>query len=311
MTREHPIESGMDNIEGLRWDPAVRSGGQRWRNGEETPKERLCLHYRSARLVLRNQKAVPFQAVLLHPGKSLSCWLPFSFFSSSHQGVLLKHQHYLLLLLTLPSNDYLAPPEVELFLQTEWCEVGWGKPTMVETPLSPGNLAVAPSPGLTPEQGHAFSYFRMIFFDPPSAEICQCVFPGDLANKLTGSMVFIDSPNGVLRRLQNWTHKQTIKILPPTSVWTLPFPKWPTSTDAAWVASQYFFKWFFQNRGVPSVGVLFFSLAVRDQLPGYFGETRADHMGEMIPKANHLPQDLSLHESWGALGFCYKVCNSL
>lgn len=109
------------------------------------------------------------------------------------------HQHYLLLLLTLPSNDYLAPPEVELFLQTGWCEVGWGKPPMVETPLSPGNLAAAPSPGLTPEQGHPFSFFRTILLDPPSAEICQCVFPGDLANnKSTGSMVFIDSPNGVL-----------------------------------------------------------------------------------------------------------------
>lgn len=70
---------------------------------------------------------------------------------------------------------------------------------MVETPLSPGNLAVTPSSGLTPEQGHPFSYFRTILFDSPSAEICQCVFPGDLANnKLTGSMVFIDSPNGVL-----------------------------------------------------------------------------------------------------------------
>lgn len=28
---------------------------------------------------------------------------------------------------------------------------------MVETPLSPGNFAMTPSPGLTPEQGHALS----------------------------------------------------------------------------------------------------------------------------------------------------------
>ena len=73
----------------------------------------------------------------------------FIFFPLPHKDVLLKHQHCLSLLLISPSNDYLAPPEVELFLQTGWCEVGWGKPPTVETPLSPGNLAVAPSPGLT------------------------------------------------------------------------------------------------------------------------------------------------------------------
>lgn len=127
----------------------------------------------------------------------------------------------------------VATPEVELFLILDAVRLGGesqnGKPPAVETPLSPGNLAVASSSGLTPKQGHPFSsFFSTILFDPPSTEICQCVLPGDLANSnLSGSMALIDSPNRVLWRLQNWTHKQTIKFLPPTSVWTLRFPKWP------------------------------------------------------------------------------------
>lgn len=88
------------------------------------------------------QENLPFETGLL----ILFCFLP-------HQDVLSKHQYYLLLV--VPSNDYLAPPEVELFLQTGWCKIGW-KPVMVETPLSPANLAVAPNPGLTPEQAIHF-----------------------------------------------------------------------------------------------------------------------------------------------------------
>ena len=71
----------------------------------------------------------------------------------------------------------------------------------METPLSPGNLAMTPSPGLTPEQGHPFSssLFSVPLFDLPRAAICQGVFPGDLANSnVTGSVVFIHSPSGVL-----------------------------------------------------------------------------------------------------------------
>lgn len=106
-----------------------------------------------------------------------------------------------------------------------------------------GELGCGTKPWPHTRAGHPFSssFFSTLLFDLRSAVICQCVFPGELANNLTGSMVFIDSPSGVLWRLQNWTHKQPIKILPPTSVWTLPFPKWPSSTDAAWVASHYFF----------------------------------------------------------------------
>lgn len=86
---------------------------------------------------------------------------------------------------------------------------------MVETPLSPGNFAMTPSPGLKPEQGHALSssLFNVPLFDPPRAAICQGVFPGDLANNnVTDLMVFIHSPSGVLlQKLQNWTHEQPIK----------------------------------------------------------------------------------------------------
>lgn len=99
----------------------------------------------------------------------------------------------------LPSKDYLAPPEAELFLQTGWCKAGWGKPEVAETPLSPENLAEAPRPGLTPEQGHPFSsFFSTSLCDPPSAVICQCVFPGGLADDLSGSTVCTDGPSGVL-----------------------------------------------------------------------------------------------------------------
>lgn len=45
------------------------------------------------------------------------------------------------------------------FFQTGWCKVGWGKPVLMETPLSPGNLAVTPSPGLTPKQGRPYFFF--------------------------------------------------------------------------------------------------------------------------------------------------------
>lgn len=54
MTKEGSMESGLDNVGSLRWDPAVSSRGQRGRDEEETPKEGFCLHYRSAELDLRN-----------------------------------------------------------------------------------------------------------------------------------------------------------------------------------------------------------------------------------------------------------------
>lgn len=54
MTEEDSVESGLYNVGALRWDPAVSSRGQRGRDEEETLKEGLCLHYRSAQLVLRN-----------------------------------------------------------------------------------------------------------------------------------------------------------------------------------------------------------------------------------------------------------------
>lgn len=98
----------------------------------------------------------------------------------------------------------VATPEVELFLILDSVRLGGesqnGKPPAVETPLSPGNLAVASSPGLTPKQGHPFSsFFSTILFDPPSTEICQCVLPVDLANSnLSGSMALIDCSNRVL-----------------------------------------------------------------------------------------------------------------
>lgn len=48
MTEESPMELGLDNMGALRCEPAVSSRGQRERDEKETPKEGLCLHYRSA-----------------------------------------------------------------------------------------------------------------------------------------------------------------------------------------------------------------------------------------------------------------------
>lgn len=77
-----------------------------------------------------------------------------------HKNILCKHQHYLLLLFILPSSDSTwLHRKWNYFFQTGWCKVGWGKPVLMETPLSPGNLAVTPSPGLTPKQGRPYFFF--------------------------------------------------------------------------------------------------------------------------------------------------------
>ena len=142
------------------------SEGKRERMGKRCPR-RLCLHqsFRFAGLVFRNQKPMPFQAALLPPGKPPTCQLVFSFLFLPHQNVLCKHQHYLLLLFTLPSSDSTWLHRKWNFFQTGWRKVGWGKPALVETPLSLGNLAVTPSPGLTPEQGHP-SFFFFFQYSP-------------------------------------------------------------------------------------------------------------------------------------------------
>lgn len=182
-----------------------------------------------------------FQAALLHPGKSPSCWLAlFYFFSLPHKDVLLKHQHCLSLLLISPSNDYLAPPEVVIFADG----MVWGR---VGKASGGGNSSLTRELGCStkswPHQSRTIHFlFLELSSDPPSAEICQCVFPGYLANNnLIDSMVFIDSPKGVLWRLQNWSHKQPTKIVPPTSVWTLPFPKWlpPALMQHGWLRSIF------------------------------------------------------------------------
>lgn len=102
----------------------------------------------------------------------LASWSFHFFFSPIRMFFASINQHYLLLLFTLPSSDSTwLHRKWNYFFQTGWCKVGWGKPALVETPLSPGNLAVTLSPGLTPEQGcPSFFFFFLIsipLFDPP------------------------------------------------------------------------------------------------------------------------------------------------